>query len=90
MAKVSPPKRVDRSFLDQLRVGSRLFHYPANGDATSSFEKSASVEHTLYSVIDLPTVDEVVLLGLFDQQEKKKAVTRDELLNGEWWYAAQR
>ena len=83
-------KLVNRSFLDQLRVGSRLFHYPTKGDAAASFEKSPSVEYTLYSVIDLPTVDEVVLLGLFDQQEKKKAVSRDDLLNGEWWYADHR
>jgi hypothetical protein len=36
--------------------------------------------------VDLPTEQEVVLLGAFDEAEKKKKLTHAELLSGAWQY----
>jgi hypothetical protein len=88
--KTNLPRPLDKKFLKSLKVGDRLFHYPNQGDVKSSFDESAPAKYTLYSVIDLPTNDEVTVLGSFDQQGKKKVISREELLNGEWWHSADR
>ena len=77
---------VDKHFLLHLRSGAHLFHYPRQGDAETSFQKSPSAEYTLYSVIDVPTGNEVILARSFDKTEVRKSYTREELLAGEWWY----
>ena len=77
---------VDENFLQQLRVGAHLFHYPRQGDAATSFSKSPSAEYTMYSVIDVPTESDIVLTRSFDEQEEKKSYTWDDLLAGDWWY----
>ena len=56
----SPLVPVDDRFLKRLQVGDRLFYF------------SAPEDYTLYSVVDLPAEQEVVLLGAFDEAEKKK------------------
>ena len=77
---------VDEGFLERLLPGTHLFHYPRQGNATTSFQKSPSAEYTMYSVVDVPTEDDIVLIRSFDEQERKKAFARDDLLSGEWWY----
>ncbi|HVU53746.1 MAG TPA: hypothetical protein VHD83_01770 [Puia sp.] len=77
---------VDENFLQQVRVGAHLFHYPRQGDANTSFKKSPSAEYTMYSVIDVPTENDIVLTRSFDEKEEKKSYTWDDLLAGEWWY----
>ena len=77
---------VDENFLQRLMPGSHLFHYPRVGDAEKSFRKSPSAEYTMYSVIDVPTENDIVLTRAFDQKEEKRSYTRDDLLAGEWWY----
>lgn len=68
----SPLVPVDARFLGRLKVGDRLFYF------------SSADEYTLYSVVELPTAREVVLLGAFDEGETKKKVTHAELLSGKW------
>ena len=77
---------VDEHFLQRLMPGSHLFHYPRVGDAATSFRKSPSAEYTMYSVIEVPTENDIVLTRAFDEKEEKRSYTRDELLAGEWWY----
>ena len=77
---------VNEHFLQQLRPGAHLFHYPRQGDAATSFQKSPSAEYTMYSVLDVPTDNDIILSRSFDEKEAKKSYTRDELLAGEWWY----
>jgi len=77
---------VDEGFLERLEPGMHLFHYPRQGDAAASFRKSPSAEYTMYSVVEISTENDVVLTGSFDQEEKKKSYTWDDLLAGEWWY----
>jgi len=77
---------VDVNYLQQLRIGAHLFHYPWQGDAATSFKKSPSAEYTMYSVVDVPTENDIVLTRSFDEQEEKKSYTWDDLLAGEWWY----
>jgi hypothetical protein len=77
---------VDENFLQKLLPGTHLFHYPRQGDAGTSFSKSPSAEYTMYSVIDVPTEDDIVLTRSFDQTEAKKLYSRDDLITGEWWY----
>jgi hypothetical protein len=91
MAQPSSPhadalQPVDENFLQQLRIGAHLFHYPRRGDAATSFRKSASAEYTMYSVVDVPTENDIVLTRAFDEKEGKKSYTWDDLLGGEWWY----
>jgi hypothetical protein len=73
-SEASPLVPVDNSFLQRLQVGDRLFYFSAPDD------------YILYSVVDMPTKQEVVLLGAFDEAEKKKKLTRAELLSGAWKY----
>jgi hypothetical protein len=77
---------VDEGFLQRLQPGAHLFHYPRQGDANTSFRKSPSAEYTMYSVIDVPTENDIVLTRSFDEKEEKRSYTRDDLLAGEWWY----
>jgi hypothetical protein len=89
MPQTTPPenlKQVDAHFLKNIKPGDRLFHYPPAGDAQTSFAESASAKYTLYSVIGLPTEDDVTLLGSFDEKENPENFSRPGLLNGEWWY----
>jgi hypothetical protein len=79
-------QQIDKIFLKDLSIGDRLFHYPPKGDADSSFRESPSAEYTLYTVIDLPTTDDIVLLRAFDEKEEKKNFSRSEILSGDWWY----
>ncbi|HMH22165.1 MAG TPA: hypothetical protein VK563_10325 [Puia sp.] len=77
----------DHSYIDNLKVGDRLFHFPRRGDAERSFRESPSAEHTLYSVIGLPDEQDVTLIMAFDKKESRKNFSRDELLSsGDWWY----
>jgi hypothetical protein len=68
----SPLVPVDARFLGRLKAGDRLFHF------------SSADNYTLYSVVELSTEQEVILLGAFDEAEKKKRVTHAQLLSGEW------
>lgn len=77
---------VDEGFLERLAPGMHLFHYPRQGDAARSFSKSPSAEYTMYSVLDIPTENDIVLTRSFDEKEKKVSYTWDDLLAGEWWY----
>lgn len=70
----SPLVPVDDHFLRHLKVGDRLFYFTTPDD------------YVLYSVVDLPAAQEVVLLGAFDQAEKKKLLTHAELLGGGWMH----
>jgi hypothetical protein len=79
-------KQVDQVFLDSLRIGDRLFHYPPKGNAEKSFKKSPSAEQTLYSVIEIPTEKDIILIGAFDKEETKRSYEPSELLSGDWWY----
>ncbi len=79
-------KQVDKVFLDSLRVGDRLFHYPPKGNAAESFEKSPSAQYTLYSVIGIPTEKDIILSRAFDEEEAKRSYDPSELLSGDWWY----
>ena len=78
---------VDKAFLTGLRRGDRLFHFARKGNAEQSFATSPSAEETLYSVIDLPSEDEVVLLRAFDKDEQKHSFSHADLLAGDWWRA---
>jgi len=40
----------------------------------------------MYSVVDVPTENDIVLTRAFDRKEEKESYTRDDLLAGEWWY----
>ena len=75
-SEASPLVPVDDRFLKRLQVGDRLFYFSAPDD------------YVLYSVVDLPAEREVVLLGAFDEAEKKKKLTHADLLSGAWKYAA--
>ena len=87
MTKVSSsPVPVDSSFIKNIHIGSQLFHYPHEKSPNKSFAESPSPEETLYSVIDLPTADDVVMVKAFDPSEKKHIFSRAELLSGEWWH----
>lgn len=87
MSKERPNlKPVNKNFIDHLHPGDRLFHYPRKGNAEQSFAQSPSAEYTLFSVIDLPTEDDVVLLRAFDKEEEKQQFSRSALLAGDWWY----
>jgi hypothetical protein len=77
---------VDEGFLQRVQPGTHLFHYSRQGDAKTSFRKSPSAEYTMYSVIDVPTENDIVMSRSFDEKEKKKSYTWDDLLAGEWWY----
>lgn len=74
-SNASPLAPVDDRLLKRLQVGDRLFYFSAPDD------------YVLYSVVDLPAEREVVLLGAFDETEKKKKVTHADLLSGAWKYA---
>jgi hypothetical protein len=80
-------KQVDAHFLKDLKVGDRLFHYPQAGDAETSFIESPSAKYTLYSVIGLPTEDDVTMIRSFDEKEKPESFSRNDLLDGQWWMA---
>jgi hypothetical protein len=82
----SSPVPVDAAFLKKIHIGSQLFHYPNKGSAGNSFTQSGSPEETLYSVIDLPTTDDVVMVKAFDPAEKKHNFSKRELLSGDWWH----
>ena len=73
-SEASPLLPVDDRFLQRLKVGDRLFYFSTPDD------------YILYSVVDLPTKQEVVLLGAFDEAEKKKRLMHTELLSGAWKY----
>jgi hypothetical protein len=73
-SNASPLVPVDDRFLKRLKVGDRLFYFSTPDD------------YTLYSVVDLPTEQDVVLLGAFDEAEKKTKLTHAELLSGGWKY----
>lgn len=77
---------VDEGFLERLMPGTHLFHYPRQGDDKTSFKKSPSAEYTMYSVVDVPTENDIVLMRSFDEKEAKRSYTWDDLLAGEWWY----
>lgn len=77
---------VDENFLQRILPGTHLFHFPRQGDAKTSLSKSPSAEYTMYSVIDVPTENDIVLTRSFDEKEGKKLYTLDDLLAGEWWY----
>jgi hypothetical protein len=79
-------KQVDAHFLKNIKVGDRLFHYPPVGDAQTSFAESPSAKYSLYSVIALPTEDDVTLIRSFDEKEKPENFSRPNLLGGDWWY----
>jgi hypothetical protein len=74
-SEASPLVPVDDRFLQRLEVGDRLFYFSAPDD------------YILYSVVDLPAKQQVVLLGAFDEAEKKRKLTYAELLSGAWMYA---
>ena len=84
--KTPPPVPVDPSFVKHLQVGSRLFHYPSKGSPEKSFTESPSAEYTLYSVIDLPTEDDVVMVKAFDEKEERHNFSKKDLLSGDWWH----
>lgn len=86
-ANNNPLHPLDEKFLKSIKEGDRLFYYPDKGGLQSGQEINVA-EYTLYSVIDLPTENEVTLLGAFDLQEKRKIIARRDLLNGRWWRAA--
>lgn len=86
-AKSNPFHPLDEKFLKSIKEGDRLFHYPHKGNIPSSQESNIA-EYILYSVIDLPTENDVTLLGAFDLQERKKIISRRDLLNGQWWRTA--
>jgi hypothetical protein len=73
-SEASPLVPVDDRFLQRLQVGDRLFYF------------STPEDYMLYSVVALPAKQEVVLLGAFDEAEKKKKLTHTELLSGAWKY----
>jgi hypothetical protein len=80
-------RKTDQAFIDKLKVGDRLFHFPSKGGAGQSFRESPSAEYTLYSVIDLPDGNDVTLMKAFDQKEGRKNFSRDKLLSsGDWWF----
>ena len=79
-------KQIDEKFLKSLKIGDRLFHYPPKGSGEESFQDSPSAEYTLYSVIDLPTETDLVLIRAFDEKEIRENMARSRLLAGDWWY----
>ena len=80
-------RKTDKAFIDKLKVGDRLFHFPSKGGAEQSFRESPSAEYTLYSVIDLPDKKDITLMKAFDQKEGRKNFSRDQLLSsGDWWF----
>ncbi|MHA4812604.1 hypothetical protein ACX0G9_31210 [Flavitalea flava] len=79
------PVPLDKTYVEHLRVGDRLFHYPPRGNDETSFKKSPSPEYSLYSVIDLPAEDVIVMVRAFDTGEEKQQFSRSDLLSGQWW-----
>jgi hypothetical protein len=77
---------MDASFIKKIHIGSQLFHYPQKKSPHNSFAESPSPEETLYSVIDLPTADDVVMVKAFDPSEQRHSFSRADLLSGEWWH----
>ena len=85
MSKSTSPVPVDASFIKKIHIGSQLFHYPHKKSPDNSSAQSLSPEETLYSVIDLPTADDVVMVKAFDPSEQRHSFSRTDLLSGEWW-----
>ena len=70
-------KKVDTNFIKSLDKGSKLFYY-------DSIKKTD--DYILYSVIDASPKN-ISLVNAFDEKEKKKTVSREDLLSdGRWFF----
>jgi hypothetical protein len=68
-------RKADAPFLENIKRGDRIFKYK-EGD-----------KYTLYTVLEKPASQEVILTNIFDKKEKLKKLSFSELIaDGSWWY----
>jgi hypothetical protein len=75
MYKLSP---LNHSFVSQLAIGEKLYYFQSDPAASNE------MDYILFTVIDIKE-DKVVLQMAFDEQERKKYISKSELLINKHW-----
>jgi hypothetical protein len=75
---------VDENLIDGLRPGMHLFCF-AN---KSTSGENPTGDYVLYSVLEV-TPEQVKLTAAFDEMEREKVASREQLLAGYWYYNPQ-
>jgi hypothetical protein len=73
-------ERVTETFLKTLKQGGRIFKFKKN-------EKSDGDDYILYTVQNKTEANNFELLNAFDENEKIKKISSDQIINENcWWY----
>ena len=70
-------EKVNKNFLEKLEKGGRIFKYKKHG---------GSDDYILYTVEKKIEENNFELMNAFDEKEKMKKISTEEIINEDCWY----